>query len=701
MPDVQITFGANIEALKSGVDGVKDSIDGLRDSASRLAEAFGIAFTVEGIKSFVESMAELGDQTVNIGARLGQSNPQVVELSGLARLAGNSMEGFSTEIERASQNVQRSTRDGFNPAAQALRVLHLSASDLIGLPTDEYFLKIADAVSKFNPSLNLTNAVTTAFGRAASDLLPVLLQGRERLEEFLDQWNRASEGIAAATPGMAETHERLLLLEQSVTSLGARIFGALKPAIDTVVTAITNWAQSITAQDIRGALTTIGEVTIAIAQSIATFFVNANESWRTFVANINSGLPVLHLAAAGTLAMFGLEAGAIEQLREARDAFMAPAESLDQIGKNADAARAKIDQLATDARSALSRSMQPDVTQMFGAGMGGGAPSAPGRENAGAIDEGAANAAKAAQEQYQSMIAQATGAYAVLKEQYATDAATHKITVEQETEQLRSALNERWAIEQALFAREAALWPQGSAQYAAVLKQMQAAKQNSDKELQQIDDTALKNNVQQWQSILSPIESAWNSQLRRLLAGTETFGEAMKNIFSQLAITIIEKLESIAVEKVALSLASAFGSPATIAAGASKSIMASMGQMYAGEAAFFAPLLGPGAPAAAAGVVASTQATALGLTGVASMDVGGYILSDGLINAHAGETITPANVATPFQGGGSGGDTHQWNISAVDATSFQRWLGAGGANQIARAVASVQARSPSMSWNPA
>src|SRR5262249_52512180 len=67
--------------------------------------------------------------------------------------------------------------------------------------------------------------------------------------------------------------------------------------------------------------------------------------------------------------------------------------------------------------------------------------------------------------------------------------------------------------------------------------------------------------VKAWESMLQPIQGAWNSQLQRLLAGTETFSEAMRNIFSQLAIQIIEKLESIAVQKLALSLATAFGDP--------------------------------------------------------------------------------------------------------------------------------------------
>ena len=63
----------------------------------------------------------------------------------------------------------------------------------------------------------------------------------------------------------------------------------------------------------------------------------------------------------------------------------------------------------------------------------------------------------------------------------------------------------------------------------------------------------------------------------------------------------------------------------------------------AGVTAFLAPLIGPAAVAAGAGVGAEV----LSLAPLASAAIGGYVLSDGLAQIHAGETIVPAALSQP------------------------------------------------------
>jgi len=153
-------------------------------------------------------MAELGLQTERTMAQLGLSAEKAIELSGAAKLTGMSAEGLTTSIERLSLNIQKSTRDSFNPAAIGLKSLGLSANQLIGLRADQYFEKLADAVSKFNPSLNLTNTLMAVGGRGVAQMLPSLIQGSAHWRELQEQVKQASVGLAAAIPGMAETHEK-------------------------------------------------------------------------------------------------------------------------------------------------------------------------------------------------------------------------------------------------------------------------------------------------------------------------------------------------------------------------------------------------------------------------------------------------------------------------------------------------------------
>src|SRR5581483_5676684 len=134
--DVQVRFGASIGELIEGVSHVRESIDsvgesvaGLNEKFHSLAEIAGVALSIEGFKSFIEGMAHLGTDTERSMATLGISAEQVGELSGVAKLTGTSFEALSTTFERMTLNVQKSTRDAFNPAAQVLQVLGLNAKD--------------------------------------------------------------------------------------------------------------------------------------------------------------------------------------------------------------------------------------------------------------------------------------------------------------------------------------------------------------------------------------------------------------------------------------------------------------------------------------------------------------------------------------------------------------------------------------------
>ena len=195
-----------------------------------------------------------------------------------------------------------------------------------------------------------------------------------------------------------------------------------------------------------------------------------------------------------------------------------------------------------------------------------------------------------------------------------------------------------------------------------------------------------------------------------MLKGTTNWATALKNVLATLTEDVIKFFAEWAlkaVENQALQIASqnsitsgilaAMGLQAAGQAAASKpgiiaQIAADTGEAYAGFSAFLAPILGPAAPAAAAGLSAQVSSTALGL---ASFDVGSWELpNDQLAMVHAGEMIVPSRggVADEFRSmalGKGGGDTHIHfapNVSAVDARGVQAMLNDYGP-QFARTVA--------------
>lgn len=209
----------------------------------------------------------------------------------------------------------------------------------------------------------------------------------------------------------------------------------------------------------------------------------------------------------------------------------------------------------------------------------------------------------------------------------------------------------------------------------------------------------------QWQSATNEINSAITGQVSAVLKGSENIGQAFERVLGSLIEDVtkffidwaLKAAESFAAQKLGITSlaaaqqaasgvqAAAAGAGAAATAAAAKpgilaQITADSGEAFAGFAAFFAPTLGPAAPAAAAGLAGEVQAQAVGL---ASFDIGSWsVPHDMTANIHAGETIVPAagGFADAFRsavagggGFGGGGDTHNHFYGALmDAASVTR-----------------------------
>lgn len=557
--DAEVKFGANIEKATEALNQIKEKLDGLKETALHLAEAFGIAFSVEAVKQFVESMAELGLATEKIAAQLGLSNQQTVELSGMAKLAGADVNRLAFGMERLYLSLQRSTRDGVNPAAQALKVLHLQASDLIGLPADQFFEKLTTQIAKFNPSMNLSTALMQIGAREMARLVGPLSIIGKHYEEFKEKVRAASEGLAGAVPGMAETHEKITLLGISMQSLGARIFTVLKPAIDWVVERLTVWVQSLNTEKIIGYVSTIGAATIDIGLSVAKFFVGLQLLIESFLIKAESVIAPLKTMAgyANTLAYYLLPGGAAMTLLKKSLESGTVSDAFAEAAKKAEGRMKALEDQAKALQEKLDKGLE-NVRKT----LGGGEDKPAGGLDADKINERAQAAIKAAQQTAQQIIKLNDVAYRDEAEQINVAAKLFQLTEDQKSQALLAAVAKRDEIHIGALQKEASDLRRLGANPEMVKKiedEITLIKAKAVGERRKITDAALEADVHQWQSALGAIQSAWDSQLRALLGRTETWSQAMKKIVADLVINVIQFFEKIAVEKAALGLANMFG----------------------------------------------------------------------------------------------------------------------------------------------
>lgn len=659
--DVSVQFGAAIGGLLSGVDQVKDAITSITAPVQAIAQSFAalgeaviVAFAVERIASFIDSMADLGEQITRTSAMLGVSTKTTQELGFIAVATGGSVQSMTMGMERLQISLQAASVPTSRQAL-ALKALGLSAKEMLDVPINEQVLLLADSFKKLHDEgINPSAAGLTLMGRGAAGMTPMLEQGREGVAALLEVFQEAGGPVSHQfIAALDELYVWITALGTAFKDMNATIVGVLAPAFSGLVRIFV-------------------DVFAAIKESI-----DAGGTWKIAFELIAAAIVIIDIALATAI-------GIIESFWELTKA------AAKDIGALWTATgRLMMDAFTfnfgdiKNAWTDLTTALQTNVTTMFknigaiaktagdkiktalGIGAAGGAEAAPGKSiNFGLPDP---SVLKEQEEAFKNALRMADEAYNQTKEQLSSEVKLHEISYDQETALLEAALDKRWAAEQTAFSNEISKIPMGSAEWKKAWDQQSVDYQKFVGQHNQLTDQMLQEDQKAWLSLMTPIESAFNSQLRAILGGTETWGQAMKKILGDLVISFIEGVEKMVVEWLAFKIATAVGGPSTAAVAALKAITASAAQTGAEVTAQLAAVVGfPAAlaagTAAEAGVIGSfgTQA------GAASFDVGSWSVPGNMTaQVHSGEMIIPAagGFADAFRtaisggGGGIGGGT--------------------------------------------
>ncbi|TMJ67292.1 MAG: hypothetical protein E6G83_08040 [Alphaproteobacteria bacterium] len=218
----------------------------------------------------------------------------------------------------------------------------------------------------------------------------------------------------------------------------------------------------------------------------------------------------------------------------------------------------------------------------------------------------------------------------------------------------------------------------------------------TDKE--QLDYRAVQTSQRTWQSLMQPIQRAFDTSITGMILGTTTLQKAVANI----AQSIVAEFVNLGVKMVtnwiaselAMTTATEAGAAARTAAdsggmaaglaikaaNAIKSIATDSAQAFSGIFAFLAPIMGP----AAAGPAAAGEATVMAAaSGIASAAGGWMVPSDQLAMVHQNEMILPANISQGLQNmisgnGGAGAGAVVVNVSAIDSQDVKRFFQSNG-----------------------
>lgn len=192
---------ATTDKLQSGLNAGKNkildfgkSLSSMTDLGSMGMKSLGLAaggaaaaIAAAGltIKNTLAQMQKL-DEQVKSADSLGLTINQFRGLALGADLSGVAVENLSTSMGRMLK-VIGDAKGGSEAAQEALSKLGISISELSGRDTFTQFSQIAEAIKQIPDPAERAAAAMAIFGRSAIDLMPLLSEGKEGMEGFVEE----------------------------------------------------------------------------------------------------------------------------------------------------------------------------------------------------------------------------------------------------------------------------------------------------------------------------------------------------------------------------------------------------------------------------------------------------------------------------------------------------------------------------------
>ncbi len=286
--ELKVKITAELANIKAGLDALQrelketgDSGDsagkrisaglgGLAASATRAAAALaaaGVAFGAVLVKKSIDA----ADATGILANKLGVTTEALSRLQYAAKLSDVSQATLEASMKKLARSVTEAA-NGTGKAADAFAVLRLNADELLRLPADEQFGRIADALNRVQNQSQKAALAQMIYGRSAADLLPLVDEGSAGIDELGDKLERLGGIISGDTAAKAmQFNDNLDDLGTAAQGLGLAIAAELLGPLNDLTGDLVELAQQKeTAEGIASFVRGIGTAVVWTAQAVAS-----------------------------------------------------------------------------------------------------------------------------------------------------------------------------------------------------------------------------------------------------------------------------------------------------------------------------------------------------------------------------------------------------------------------------------------------
>lgn len=160
---------------KQAMDKIADSVESVRKNFTRLAVAFAAGFSIKALHDVFDGVVKTAAGLDDLAESTGSTVESLSSMTGVAKLAGTSMESIGTALQKLSKGLVNADEET-KGAGKALAALGISAKDSAGQlksPAD-MMKEVAASLAEYRDGAAKTAVVQDLFGKSGAQLLPFL-----------------------------------------------------------------------------------------------------------------------------------------------------------------------------------------------------------------------------------------------------------------------------------------------------------------------------------------------------------------------------------------------------------------------------------------------------------------------------------------------------------------------------------------------
>jgi lambda family phage tail tape measure protein len=244
MPNnVKVTITGD-NKLKPVLDQAGNQLGNFEGAVGKVQAALkglAVGYLVKQLVDFAGSTLDVADNLNKMSQRTGVS---VEELSGLqhaAQLADVDSQAFEKSLKKLAVTLS-DAHAGMKEAKDNLAALGVSATDAQGKvrSTSDVLAQIADKFQKTKDGADKAALATKVFGKAGTEMIPLLNQGSAGLKQMQEEAKRLGIVLSTEDAQAAEDfHDNITRLQEAARGLMQNFLSGLLPALNQTFAAMS------------------------------------------------------------------------------------------------------------------------------------------------------------------------------------------------------------------------------------------------------------------------------------------------------------------------------------------------------------------------------------------------------------------------------------------------------------------------------